>query len=319
MGILRHSVPLLVLLCLGFNSCDTPAPPPPRNETSGEKIQIGLQLREGQIFRQFEQTTQKILVETMGLRVSSSSTDARHIEHKVMNTEEGWAFIEATFARIRSEVDDDFTDRKVYDSSDSTASPVDMDFLGLSQLIGQYYTYLVDTQGHISNVSGFNYLYRRMESAFDSVSGQMADPNRRKSIEMTYDDDAMALRMARALWYIPSSPVTLGDSWSVCAKQGRGFPADEFMVFKLERVEDHVLVLSIKGRMQTKGELASVDPPISFPNSHFLGKYEGTMELDRATGWLLRMNLRQYMIGNIEELGRKDVIHIEQVTEVKPW
>lgn len=149
-------------------------------------------------------------------------------------TEDGVATIEATYQRVRMDMDMPGMGKIRYDSDRPEESTTDEDTeLGvvgeqmedmmvkpLEGLLGETFTYELAPTGKVLSVSGYDKIMQKM---FESMEENPMGPAMADAFGEQLSNDSMKQQLEQMMHVLPEGPVEVSDSWNVNLRQSMPF------------------------------------------------------------------------------------------------
>jgi hypothetical protein len=176
------------------------------------------------------------------------------------------------------------------------------DWKGSAATVGKGYTIRVTPQGRVVEVRG-------AEEMAEKIVGELKDVDKRRRAWMedwariSFSEDNVKQNFEGLLGNFPDRPVDVGDSWSRTTLMNHGFSRidDTVLTFKERRGE--VVVVDVAGKVRPNTNAKHLGPEMRVLSFRLSGEFQGTLELNAATGWPVRSKTTGEMSGT-ENIGR---------------
>ena len=186
-----------------------------------------------------------------------------------------------------------------YDSANPPSGPIHPMARGFAALAGQTFTMKVTPTGKITEVLG-------LDEMTDSILKKLDTPdaaNREqveKSIRREFGPEALKENMESMFANYPDKPAAVGESWSKKLSITKGFRMDMDNTFTLKGVSADDVTLEAKGKLSSSPDATPIDMgPRGKLSYNLTGEQSGTLQLDRATGWVKAAEMTQKVTGEM--------------------
>jgi len=193
---------------------------------------------------------------------------------------------------IDSDAPENASDRSVGDLFKSlTGTPVDIQ---------------MTQQGKVTSVNGVNKLTEKINA--------LSNEQFKQQFGQQFSEKAIQTTMEQMSAYLPINPVALNESWNVANTiNSSGFDIINKMNLTLKQVKDNIATIDITGTLATPEggavlQVQGMDAKVSMK-----GEQAGTVLLDMKTGWIIRSEISQKSVQDIEIMGQT----MKQNVEVK--
>jgi hypothetical protein len=116
----------------------------------------------------------------------------------------------------------------------------------------------------------------------------------------------------------PESQVGVGDTWGGESKVGGPIGMLVKQTFKMEDIQADRFVMSVTGTISTDPN-GGIEMGGMRMEYNLDGTQDGTMELDRKTGMVVKSTLKQKIQGSVKTMGMEMPMTIDQTVEVMPY
>lgn len=266
----------------------------PLGATSGTAVPSVLRLKPGESRRTLLTTDQTTSQTVMGQEQTAHQVMSMGVRYDVEDAAgDGQTRIHISYESIRLQVTTPmggFT----YDSSDTTAT-VPAGAKVFAALVGHGYTVVMAADGSDRHVEGW-------DSLMDSMLGSMSlppgvtDEDMRTTLEDTFGDDFMSNIMRAAVTTVPPRLGAVGDSWTCTNSVHGAFPLTQKATWTLRSRKDGI------GTMDVTSEVASDSTSTNSVGAMSVryavnGRNTGTVEVEEATGWIIRSRIESELSG----------------------
>ncbi len=267
----------------------------------GDVVLLELRLTEGQAFEVRMSTGQEISQNVFGQPQDvQQTTDIGYTMRVTDVDEDGTAVAEWTYDAVRFSMDG-FMGPIEYDSSDP---PTDIHPLarGYAALVGQNFVTRMTPSGRVLEARGFNNIMERVFDELGLPEGPQADAARQQ-LENMFGDQAMKDLFSALVAVYPSGPVTVGDSWSREYVITTGFPIKVEDTYTLQERSGGVAYIEVKSGLTTSPDAPPMQMGQVSMAFDILGSQTGRLEMDEATGWIIRSSVEQSFSGTVSVVG----------------
>ena len=124
----------------------------------------------------------------------------------------------------------------------------------------------------------------------------------------------------------PGGSAEIGDSWQGKAALPAGAPVDIDLTYTLKQKKQGVAVVGISSKIELVDEPASTkDSPLGATKASVTGSYEGSVQIDSGSGWMVRKNATMRCSGEMKMAPNEQIpqgmtlpITMESITTVEP-
>jgi Tol biopolymer transport system component/DNA-directed RNA polymerase subunit RPC12/RpoP len=124
----------------------------------------------------------------------------------------------------------------------------------------------------------------------------------------------------------PGGPAEIGDSWQGGAVLPAAAPVDIDLTYTLKEKRQGVVVIDISSKIELVDEPASTqDSPLGPTKASMTGSYEGALEIDSSSGWMIRKKATMRCSGQMKMAPSKQLpqgttlpMSMESITTVEP-
>ncbi len=279
-------------------------------------ISLSLRLRKGETYRTRMTTDRNISQTIRGQRQDIEQTVGMAYTVVVEGVDaDRVASVKATCDWVSFE--QDWPVGKVeYDSSNPPAAvhPLAM---GYATLKGQSLSMRVAPDGHVEEIRAADAVRERMANRLDLPPGAMGDALK-KSLRDQFGDGALKEMMGRMTAVLPDKTVTIGDSWTRTVTVHTQARVIVDSTWTLDSRRRGVAVISVSSTVKSDPEAAPIEMGPRKLSYELSGTQEGTLELNQATGWIIRGKLTEQLSGKVSLGDMYGPISIQTVTTLEP-
>ena len=285
---------LALLLVILFTGCSQQGS---QAAGSDEKVTLQLNPEAGQTFKLVQKMDQDISTKIMGMSQDMKQEMEFFLKYDVVAPSEESVEMKITYARIKYKIESAmFGVMTDYDSDDPDGgggNPMSKVMTeSFSGLIGKSITAVMDRKGKITEIKGLDDLY-------DDIDGELPPNLNAEGLEKT---------MQGMIAIFPDVQVGVGDTWGSQNDLSGQFPLIMTTTYKVENIDANTVYLNVEGEIETTDD--AVDPD-SGGKITMEGSQEGIMEVDRATGMVLKADYTQEITGEVEAGPVKAPMEIE--------
>ena len=285
---------LALLLVILFTGCSQQGS---QAAGSDEKVTLQLNPEAGQTFKLVQKMDQDISTKIMGMSQDMKQEMEFFLKYDVVAPSEESVEMKITYDRIKYKIESAmFGVMTDYDSDDPDGgggNPMSKVMTeSFSGLIGKSITAVMDRKGKITEIKGLDDLY-------DDIDGELPPNLNAEGLEKT---------MQGMIAIFPDVQVGVGDTWGSQNDLSGQFPLIMTTTYKVENIDANTVYLNVEGEIETTDD--AVDPD-SGGKITMEGSQEGIMEVDRATGMVLKADYTQEITGEVEAGPVKAPMEIE--------
>ena len=258
-----------------------------------DKIDLKLNLQKGQKFGMLITTDQKIAQTMNGQEMKMSQLMTMGLVSEVVDVnDKGIISIKMTYETMKGKMESqmgiiefDSTKPQQEDVNNPQAQMV----AGMYKaMVGAGLIMKYNPKGEVVGMEGFDAMMDKM------VDGMGAsDPNMAKSMKEMFrkmmSEDNLEQMNNGTMAAFPDGPVGIGDIWYDTMSLNMGFPIDMDSTYVLKARKDGVALLDVISKMDMGDEESKlIEMNGMSMNMQMTGGMQGNMEVDEATGWMLR-------------------------------
>jgi hypothetical protein len=192
-----------------------------------------------------------------------------------------------------------------YDSSDSAAASTPL-VQGYAAMVGKEFRARIAPTGAVTDVQGFDAVLEELLTEMPLGEGQQAEAVR-ESLRGQIGDEAMADMLTSTLAIYPTEPVGVGDSWSRRVEISTGFPVITETTWTLKERRNGRAVIDVQSTVSANPEAPPLQMGAMAIRIELAGDQSGTIEVDEATGWIVRGDVQQRLSGEASLTGAPEM------------
>ncbi|MFH1377764.1 MAG: DUF6263 family protein [Planctomycetota bacterium] len=194
--------------------------------------------------------------------------------------------------------------RSVYKQSQNDIAMIDYDSatskevppmaVGYAGLINQSFSMVMTTSGAVTEIKG-------MDALIENVVKKMPDnPMMPKDavlqqMKSQFGDEAMKKTMEQFTTYLPDKSVSVGDKWNKTDELTGVFSMSIRTAYTLAEIKDGQARVEISGQVKPVENPDLIEMGLMKIRQTVSGSQTGTMQIDVATGFLVRVDIKQDM------------------------
>ncbi|MDR1594497.1 MAG: DUF6263 family protein [Prevotellaceae bacterium] len=173
---------------------------------------------------------------------------------------------------------------------------------------------VITKTGKVESVKGFEKIGEAMLASIDKNIPDAAKQQLVTQFGSQFSEEQFKTFFAQNAAYYPDKPVNIGDSWDVkLSTAASNFTIDINTKMTVKSIDGNLVTLDTKGTVSTP-EGYEMDVNGMKAKTSLKGTQEGTVKIDKKTGWAMSSDIAQIFGGDIEAMGMK--IPINTVTKV---
>jgi hypothetical protein len=278
-----------------------------------EKITLQYNFKQGEILgqnmvmsmdlvQQFMSQEMKISL-TMGMKttfeVKESQDNSYTLEgkYKELKVDAGMPGMEAANISFDSNTDKDV-------ATETDLGPM------FKAIIDKPFEVVMNKNGKVKSVKGISALLETMLSTFDESIPEDTRQQLAGQFGAQFSEEAFASQFEQSSGLLPDKPVEPGDSWDTqITTTASNFKLSIKMTSTLKSIEDNIVTLNVEGTVSApednEQEINGVKTKISLK-----GTQQGTIKLNKDTGWTVSSDMMLNFNGEIEAGGMKVPIYV---------
>jgi hypothetical protein len=277
----------------------------PAGAQEGEKITLKLALKPGTSY-----AVRTTMDQTIREQVGAARTETRQTIRNDLRTEieevdrDGVARVAIKYVGVSVKIagpggsvefDSQHPPRQVHPVARSYAA-----------LLGKGYQVRLAPDGRVNAVIGGAQLAEALLKDLNLRPGPERD-QAAAALRRDFGDETIRESVERSMAIFPNKPVGVGDEWTSTMKLSRRFPMVLQNRFRVRERKEGRAVLDVTTAITPNPEARHMEMgPIRY-DAALEGNQAGTLEVDEATGWIVRSQLKQAIKGTLKPVGRTDV------------
>ena len=195
-------------------------------------------------------------------------------------------------------------DSKVKDNSGSEAVKTYSQTFG--KIIGKKFLVTLSPKGKVLEIKGLKEILSTLEKA-------SSDPATQKIIEGTFDEKKMTSNFESAYHIFPETAVKVGDSWTQKSTIESVFPVEMNTGYTLKEVSNGIARITATGNISMKNDDLEVSGVKM--KTDLAGTYDGTYDLDIATGISTKALISMPVKGTMSVMGMEFPVTVNSSTQ----
>jgi len=317
-----------------------PAGPRPVAGDDAQGVDLLLRLKTGQKHSVRMIKEDRISQTMTGQGPDIVSTGTTELELEVESVDpNGAARLKVTYLALKEKGQTDNSQRTYEHQYDSTTpeTPSEHPFASTySAMIGQSFLATVTRHGRITGLEGVDEMHLRMAERIAQAEGMAARPgsgqNRVKGIRDTLKQypfltEVYVTEMVAALMVAyPGRPVAADDSWQVKRTLFSQGWIDVDCTYTLKEKTPALMIVGVNSKINLDNEqVSATGGPLGSARTTLKGSYDGIVEIDPTSGWLLRKKATMNCSGQVkmypsEKIPQGRTLHVamKTITTVEP-
>ncbi|NIA17293.1 MAG: hypothetical protein GWO86_02985 [Planctomycetes bacterium] len=270
-----------------------------------EKIELKLNLQKGQKFGMLITTDMKISQTMNGQEMKMSQLIAMGLVSEVLDVnDDGIISIKMTYETMKGKMEGpmgviEFDSTKPQE--DDVNNPQAQMVSGMyNAMVGAEIVMKYNSKGDVVGIEGFDAMMDKMAEGLGT-----SDPNITKGMKDTFrklmSEDKIEQTSNGTMAAFPDGPVGVGDIWYDTMSLDIGFPMDMDSTYVLKGRRDGVVFLDVVSKIDMGDEDGKlIEMNGMSMNMQMTGGMQGDMEVDEASGWMLRSKTNMQFSGVIK-------------------
>lgn len=270
-----------------------------------KKVQLVVDLPKNASYVMSNSVAQDISQTIMGMEQGMSQNMEFVVQFDVVEKRRNGNFsIDMTYNEVRFDSKNPMGTAS-YDSADPDSEPT-QETLAYSAMVGQTIGMDMTPNASIEDVRGLDALIDNMLNAYGIPEGaQRAEV--KGMLDQQFNSSSLKNQIGAAMVAYPNNAVGVGDSWKDTREVSAGFPLVINATYTVKEIRDDVVILDVKSDIET----GKMDKPMQMQGMEMMyklsGTQNGTMTVDRKTGWVLSASIDQDVSGNVDLLPNAQV------------
>lgn len=287
---IQLSAVILLLLSFSFNSI------------GADNYTLEFNLEKGKTYVQNMVSVMNVKMNVMGQDMDMDINAETSMKYDVEGQNDGIFTLQASFTKIKTKMDSPmaFTlDSEFPEKSTDTA-------LGetFKSFIGVPVVLQLSKQGKVVSVEGTEKLTEKINAITNAQYRQM--------IEQQFSNKMLQGTFQQIAPYFPNKQVAIGDSWDAVLNQhSNGVDIINKMKFTLKEVKNNVATLDCTGTLSTPEGGIVINMQGMEATASINGENAGTILVDMKSGWIIKSEITQKFIQDVEVMGQAMKQNIE--------
>lgn len=295
---------LLMAGALLFSACSSSSQTQePPAYIQGDQYVLAFRVPGGQTFDGTMEVNNDMDMFVMGQSMAMKQGQTFFYEYDVVSVEEetGLITIEQTLRRVKGTVENDMAGSQTYDTGDEDGGGDIGQQVGA--LVDVPIRFTITPTGEVQSVDG-------IEEVRERLSDQTLSDTQESMLDNMFGDDNFRSNM-QTFSYFPSTPVSVGDSWTTQSRMNVGMEMMMDATYTLDRVEADSAFLRVDIDTYTPQDARAMETMGGEMMMDMTGTMSGTAVVDLQTGLLRTMDLNSEMEADAEISQGGQVIDME--------
>lgn len=260
-----------------------------------DKYTLEYTLEKGKTYKQHSVSDMNMAMSAMGQDIKMSMQMSVDVNFDVVDQNNDGYNIRMTYRKIKTSMTSP-TDYSIdSDSPESSSDKSSADFL--KSLIGVPIDVQLTQQGKVTSVKGVDKLVEKINA--------VDNPQFKQMFTQQFSEKMIKTMIEQFSVYFPDKPVAVNDTWDVSTSyNANGIDIINKMSLTLKQVANNIADIDLTGKLATPeggtdAKIQGMDAKITMT-----GNQTGTIQLDMKTGWLIRSEVTQKSVQNIEIMGQ---------------
>ncbi len=274
----------------------SPSNPPSQNQV----VSIKLNLQQGETYGLETTMTQTIYQTVEGESQVITQTYRIGYSVQVVKVEpNGNIAARAQFSSIAMKMNAPGMGEIAYDSASTTTSTSpETQAVGavFGAMVGKSFSMTITPTGTVQNVTGLEELVNSILDSLGLSEEELASS--KQTLEQQFSAEAQQEAWSSSLDYLPSGPVSVGQSWKKQASLAQGFPILLETSYSLKDLKSGVATIDVSSTIQSATD-ANMDLQGLGISYQLSGTQVGTIQVRLSTGWIAKASMQQSISGTI--------------------
>jgi len=264
-------------------------------------------LETGKTYKQSMVTVMNMKMNVMGQDMNMDMNMEMGFQYNVIGQNNDVFDIQTTFQKIKMKMSSPMPFTIDTDSTENSTNKNLGDVF--KSLIGVPIDIQLTQAGKVVSVQGAD----KLAEKFDAITNEQY----KQMFGAQFSEKALQTTFERMSPYFPEKPVAIGDSWDITANiNSNGVDIISKMKLTLTQVKDNIATMDCSGTLSTPEGGAVFQVQGMDATASITGDQTGTIQIDMKTGWIVRSELSQKFVQNIEVGGQPMQQNIESKTVV---
>ena len=311
----------IVFVVATFSSCgrgpagEGPKATGPGTADPADKIELRLRLEPGKAYMLRMTAAQKITQTVQGSKQEMPQTLGLGFKYDVQEVgDDGTAVIQVSYDSVQYHVEGPMG-KIDYDSSNPPpADEIHPMAQGFAALVGEGFRMDLTPQGRATRVEGADQLLDRLADRID-VPSEALRTTLKQQMEKQFGDQALKEMIEQMMGIYPDHPVGVGDSWSKKMVVTVGMPTVVNNTWTLKSRQDGVAFIDVQSTVEPNPDAGALEMGPAKVKHQLSGTQNGSIEMDEATGWVLRSTVKQQLSGELSVEGGPQAVTVPMSLE----
>jgi len=163
-------------------------------------------------------------------------------------------------------------------------------------MVGKGFSMTITPTGAVQNVTGLEELVNSILDSLGLSAEELASS--KQTLEQQFSAEAQQDAWSNSLAYLPSGPVSVGQSWKKQASLSQGFPILLDTSYTLKDLKGGFATIDVSSTIQSATD-ASMDLQGLGISYQLSGTQTGTIQVRLDTGWIANASMQQSISGTI--------------------
>jgi len=307
---------LVIVLALGAIAPDV--------YSADKKFDLKLKLKKGQKFGLKMVTNQKMAQTMMGQEQKMDQMTAIGMTFEVLDVDDNQNMsIKTTYQNIHIRIEGPMGVME-YDSTKPPQPGAENPMSAMYKaMLGQSFVMKLAPKGEILEIKGMDEMIGKMIDKMapdETVKQQM-----KEMMKNFINEDKMKETGGTMVAAFPPAPVGIGDSWTKKISVAIGFPMEIDTTNTLTEHKEGIITIQTNAGIETGDDAKPTEMGPMKVTMKMKGTQKGTIQIDAATGWLIRSKTDANFTGEFKTEPNEQMpqpmtipIAIETVTTVEP-
>ena len=292
--------------------------------SADQKFDLKLKLKKGQKFGLKMVTDQKMSQTVMGQQQKMNQMTAMGMSFEVLDVDDnGNMSIKTTYLTIHARIEGPMGVME-YDSTKPQQPGADNPMSAMYKaMLGQSFAMKLSPKGEILEIKGMDEMIATM---IDKMTIDEAMKQQMKEMMKNFiNEDKMKETSGTMVAALPPKPVGIGDSWTNKISVAIGFPMEIDTTNTLTDHKEGIITIQTNANIETGDDAKPTEMGPMKMTMKMKGVQKGTIQIDQATGWIVRSKTDANFTGEIKTEPNEQMpqpmtipIAIENVTTVEP-
>jgi hypothetical protein len=288
------------------------------------KFDLKLKLKKGQKFGLKMVTDQKMSQTMMGQQQKMNQMTAMGMSFEVLDVDDnGNISIKTTHLNIHARIEGPMGVME-YDSTKPQEPGANNPMSAMYKaMLGQSFVMKLSPKGEILEIKGMDEMIAKM---IDKMATDEAMKQQMKEMMKNFiNEDKMKETSGTMVAALPPKPVGIGDSWTNKISVAVGFPMEIDTTNTLTDHKEGIITIKTNASIEMGDDAKPTEMGPMKMTMKMKGAQKGTIQIDQATGWLVRSKADANFTGEFKTEPNEQMpqpmtipIAIESVTTVEP-